>query len=82
VDYPYHSWAETVVRPRIMRTDFAPLVARLDELERNREARWQLDSEGLSSAFNFTDAEGCLRASSLAPEKVADHLRAALGERA
>jgi hypothetical protein len=78
VDYPYHSWAETVVRPRITRPDFAPLLARLNELEQNREARWQLDTEGLSSAFNFVDGDGGLRASSLAPEKVADHLRAAL----
>ena len=81
VDYPYYSWAETVVRPRIERFDFAPLVAQLGELERNREGRWQSD-EGLSTAFNFTDGEGLLRASSLAPEKVAEHLRAALRERA
>jgi len=78
VDYPYHSWAETVVRPRITRHDFAPLVARLDELERNREGRWQLDTGGLSSAFNFVDNGGLLCASSLAPEKIADQLRAEL----
>jgi hypothetical protein len=82
VDYPYYSWAETVVRPRIERVDFAPLVAQLDELERNREGRWRADGEGLSSAFNFTDGEGRLCASSLAPEKIAEHLRAALRERA
>ncbi|HZH89583.1 MAG TPA: DUF6687 family protein [Pyrinomonadaceae bacterium] len=82
VDYPYHSWAETVVRPRITRIDFAPLVARLNESERSREARWQLDTEGLSSAFNFVDGDGTLRASSLAPEKIADHLRAALATEA
>ncbi|HEX8458071.1 MAG TPA: DUF6687 family protein [Pyrinomonadaceae bacterium] len=78
VDYPYHSWAETVVRPSITRPDFAPLVAELDALEQNREARWQLDTEGLSSAFNFVDADGHLRASSLAPEKIADHMCATL----
>ena len=78
VDYPYHSWADTVVRPLITRTDFAPLIRRLNELEQNREARWQLDTEGLSSAFNFVDDGGTLRASSLAPEKVADHVRAEL----
>lgn len=81
VDYPYHSWAETVVRPRITRTDFAPLVAQLNEEEQNREARWQLDTEGLSSAFNFVDGGGILRPSSLAPEKLADRVRAALSER-
>ena len=79
VDYPYYSWAETVVRPPITRTDFAPVVRRLDELEQNREeGRWQLDTEGLSSAFNFRDGSGRLRASSLAPDVVAAHLRAAL----
>ena len=78
VDYPYYSWAETVVRPRINRYDFAPLVARLAELEQNREGRWQIDTEGLSSAFNYASADGLLRASSLAPEKIADELRAEL----
>jgi hypothetical protein len=81
-DFPYHSWAETVVRPRITRPDFAPLLARLNELEQHREARWQLDADGLSSAFHFVDGDGALRASNLAPEKVADHLRAALAGRA
>jgi hypothetical protein len=80
VDYPYHSWADTVTRPHITRTDFAPLVARLNEQEQNREARWQLDTGGLSSAFSVVDGGGQLCASSLAPEKVADHLRAALRE--
>jgi hypothetical protein len=78
VDYPYYSWAETVVRPPISRYDFAPLVARLAELEQNTEGRWQIDTEGLSSAFNFASADGLLRASSLAPERVADELRAEL----
>ncbi|HEV7904613.1 MAG TPA: DUF6687 family protein [Pyrinomonadaceae bacterium] len=78
VDYPYYSWAETVVRPPVSRYDFAPLVARLAELEQNKEGRWQIDTEGLSSAFNFANADAQLRASSLAPERVADELRAAL----
>ncbi|MDQ1591275.1 MAG: hypothetical protein QOG71_1902 [Pyrinomonadaceae bacterium] len=82
VDYPYYSWAETVVRPPVTRTDFAPVIRQLDELEQNREGHWQLDTEGLSSAFNFVDAAGLLRASSLAPDVVAAHLRAALGTRA
>jgi hypothetical protein len=82
VDYPYYSWAETVARPPVTRLDFAPVVAALDELEQNREGLWQLDTEGLSSAFNFTDGAGLLRASSLAPDEVAGHLRAALGREA
>jgi hypothetical protein len=67
-----------VVRPPVSRYDFAPLVARLAELEQNKEGRWQIDTEGLSSAFNFANADAQLRASSLAPERVADELRAAL----
>lgn len=82
VDYPYYSWAETVVRPPVERHDFAPLVARLAGVERNRDGRWQIDDEGLSSAFNFVDASGRLCASSIAPEHLADHLRAELRERA
>lgn len=82
VDYPYYSWAETVVRPRIRRHDFTPLISRLNELEQNREGRWQVDTEGLSSAFNFVDEGGLLRASSIAPEKIAEQLRAALREQA
>jgi hypothetical protein len=78
VDYPYHSWAETIVRPPVTRYDFAPLIARLAELEGNREGRWQINTEGLSSAFNFASADNQLCASSLAPEKIADELRAAL----
>jgi hypothetical protein len=78
VDYPYYSWAETVVRPPVNRYDFAPLIARLAELEQNREGRWQINSEGLSSAFNFASGDGLLRASSHAPEKIADELRAEL----
>jgi hypothetical protein len=77
-DYPYYSWAETIVRPPISRYDFAPLIARLAELEQNGEGRWRSDTEGLSSAFNFTGDDGLLRVSSLAPEKIADELRAAL----
>jgi hypothetical protein len=78
VDYPYYSWAETVVRPPVSRYDFAPLIARLAALEQNREGRWQIDTQGLSSAFNFAGADGQLCASSLAPEKVAEELRAEL----
>ncbi len=78
VDYPYHSWADTVVRPHIRRHDFASLIARLAELEQNHEGRWQLDTEGLSSAFNFVDGGGSLRPSSLAPDEIAERLRAEL----
>ncbi len=81
-DYPYYSWAETVVRPNVLRRDFTTLVARLNALEQTTEGSWQLDERELASAFKFMDAGGTPRASSLAPEKVAEELRAALSETA
>jgi hypothetical protein len=80
VDYPYYSWAETIVRPRVERRDFSPLVERLNALEKNRAGRWQLDDRELSSAFKYMDASGTPCASGLAPERVAEELRAALSE--
>ncbi|HEX8492384.1 MAG TPA: DUF6687 family protein [Pyrinomonadaceae bacterium] len=79
-DYPYYSWAETVVRPHVARRDFAALVARLNALEKKGEGRWQLDERELSSAFKFMDESGRQRASGLAPERVTEELRAALNE--
>jgi hypothetical protein len=78
IDYPYYSWAETVVRPRIERRDFAPLVARLNEVEKNRTGRWKLDASELASAAKFVDQGGRLSASSLAPDEVAREIRAQL----
>lgn len=86
VDYPYYSWAETIVRPRIERRDFTPLVARLNELEQrkanggNAQGRWALDSNEMTSAIKFLDQTGTLCASTLPPEKVAEELRATLDE--
>jgi hypothetical protein len=80
VDYPYYSWAETVVRPQVSRRDFAPLVERLNALETSGEGRWQLDDGELASALKFMDESGQLAASLFAPERVTDELRAALSE--
>ena len=78
VDYPYYSWAETVVRPHVRRRDFAPLVAMLNEVERNQEGRWRLDGNELASAVKFMDQGGRLAASSLTLDAVARELRASL----
>lgn len=75
-DYPYYSWAETVVRPKVVRRDFNALMARLNELEQSSEGRWQLDDRELSSAFKFMDESGAQRASRLTPERVVDEVRA------
>jgi hypothetical protein len=60
IDYPYYSWAETVVRPKIARHDLSHLMNQLNELESNPAARWRLDSSELASAAKFSDAEGKL----------------------
>lgn len=86
VDYPYYSWAETIVRPRIERRDFKALVARLNELERHNahvgtaQGRWALDRQEMTSALKFMDQMGTLCASTLSPEEVAEEMRAALKE--
>jgi hypothetical protein len=79
IDYPYYSWAETQVRPRIARHDLAPLVARLNELEQqNANGAWKTDASELTSAVKFADASGVLSESKLAPGTVGEELRAAL----
>jgi len=78
VDYPYYSWAVTVVRPRVERRDFAALVSRLGELEAGRGGRWKLDRSELTSALKFADEGGQLAASTLEPDAVAAELRAEL----
>ncbi len=80
VDYPYYSWAETVVRPRIERGDFGAVISRLNELEQSTIGRWQIDTSELSSAIKFRGDDGMLAESKLAPDAVAEHLRAALTE--
>lgn len=87
VDYPYYSWAETVMRPRVERRDFTELVERLNELERSGDGdagsvrgRWTLDGEELASAIKFLDRTGTLCASALAPGQVAREIGVALSE--
>jgi hypothetical protein len=78
VDYPYYSWAETIVRPRIQRRDFSPLIARLNELDDSQEGRWMPDTNELASALKFMDQDGRPAASALDPQTVAREMRAAL----
>ncbi len=74
IDYPYYSWAETVVRPRIQRLDLSALISRLNDLEANLSGSWQTDSSELASAAKFVDRSGMLAASTLEPEVLADTL--------
>lgn len=78
VDYPYYSWAETVVRPAIARRDLAALISRLNELETNNTGTWQTDSSELASAAKFVDRNGLLTASALDPATVASTFRQTL----
>jgi hypothetical protein len=71
IDYPYYSWAETVVRPRIPRRDFSQLLTELNQLESEREGLWKLDNGEMTSAIKFLGANGALAASRLRPDDVA-----------
>lgn len=71
IDYPYYSWAETVVRPRIPRRDLSQVLTELNQLERVGEGTWKLDDREMTSAIKFIGADGALAASMLAPDKVA-----------
>ncbi|HEX8846310.1 MAG TPA: DUF6687 family protein [Pyrinomonadaceae bacterium] len=86
IDYPYYSWAETVVRPKVPRRDLHPLVARLNELEKRSgdgaNGSWALDRQEMTSAVKFLDETGTLTASTLQPDQVAEEVRAVLLETA
>jgi hypothetical protein len=71
IDYPYYSWAETVVRPRIPRRDFSQPLAELNQQENERAGQWKLDTGDMTSAIKFLGSEGVLAASRLNPEDVA-----------
>jgi hypothetical protein len=78
IDYPYYSWAETVVRPSIRRRDFTLLMNQLNELEKSDAGTWRVDSSELASAAKFADQNGKLAGSGLDLEVVASELREAL----
>jgi len=80
IDYPYYSWAETVVRPQIARRDLRSLLSELNEIDPNKTGRWKIDSSELASAAKFQAQDGSLASSSLDPEVVAAHVRNALRE--
>ena len=73
IDYPYYSWAETVVRPRIARHDFSDYLLQLQQLEKG-DGQWTADKNELSSAVKFIGADGKLAPSLLNPDQVAHAL--------
>jgi hypothetical protein len=82
IDYPYYSWAETIIRPRIERRDFVSLMSRLNEREANSAGQWTVDTSELSSAAKFIGSDGKLSASRLRPDQVADTFRRELAANA
>lgn len=82
IDYPYYSWAETVVRPHIPRRDFSDALVELNRLEGNANGGWKLDGSEMTSAMKFLGADGKLSASRLTPDRVANifSTRALAGE--
>jgi len=80
IDYPYYSWAETVVRPSIGRRDFSSMVSQLNEREQSSIGLWKIDTSELASAIKFSDINGKLTSSRLKLDVVANELRAAMTE--
>lgn len=74
IDYPYYSWAETVVRPTIRRRDFGSLVVELNDLESNPASSWRSDTSEMTSAVKCSDQQGKLAASGLSLDVVSTRL--------
>ena len=75
IDYPYYSWAETVVRPKVMRRDLSGLMNQLNELEKGSSGTWQLDSSELASAAKYLNPTGSLAVSKLEPDQAVTYVR-------
>lgn len=75
LDYPYYSWAETVVRPRIQRRDLTAALQLLNIRESNHDGRWQTDDREMTSAVKYLDSGRMLTASRLQPEDVVSVLQ-------
>jgi hypothetical protein len=69
LDYPYYSWAETMVRPRIVRRDLAAALRSLNEKEVSGNGTWRTDNSEMTSAVKFLDEDGSLAVSRLEPER-------------
>lgn len=70
VDYPYYSWAETVVRPKIERRDLTSVLQLLNGQEGSSNGKWEPDTQELSSAAKFLAGGKTLARSTLKPEEV------------
>jgi len=75
IDYPYYSWAETVVRPRIEHRDLSGALTLLNNKEGNREGKWQTDNREMTSAVKFLENARTLAVSQLEPHVVVEALQ-------
>ena len=82
IDYPYYSWAETVVRPKIERRDLTNVLEALNEKGERVEGLWQVDGRELTAAAKFMDAQQNLTPSKLKPEEVAEAFLSTTASRA
>jgi hypothetical protein len=80
IDYPYYSWAETLLRPKVQRHDFGALIAQLNQIEENRDGRWKLDNSEMTSIAKFLDANSVVAASKLRPDELVSLVQAELHE--
>ncbi|HEV2884637.1 MAG TPA: DUF6687 family protein [Pyrinomonadaceae bacterium] len=80
IDYPYYSWAETIVRPRIKRHDLSAVLTELNTLETG-DGTWKFDSSEMTSAIKFLSRDSKLAASRLEPDTIANLMRPALVKR-
>jgi hypothetical protein len=74
LDYPYYSWAETVVRPHVARRDLTNALATLNDKEGNGNGRWQVDHREMTAAAKFLDGAGTFAVSRLEPDDVLEAL--------
>jgi hypothetical protein len=79
IDYPYYSWAETVVRPPVRRRDLTLVLERLNELESSTTGKWETDSSELASAAKF-QSDSRLQSSELPPDEVVSQIRQIFAE--
>jgi len=70
IDYPYYSWAETVVRPLLARRDLTTALATLNDKEGNADGRWKTDNREMTAAVKFLDTGGAFAVSRLQPDDV------------
>jgi hypothetical protein len=79
LDYPYYSWAETVVRPTVPRRNLDRALQLLTEREASNAGSWQRDNHEMTSAIKFLDQQRTLAPSKLSPDVVATALSEPLG---